>query len=218
MDISNLFNPGIYKITCLKNNKIYIGQSSNILSRLDKHVDNLENNRHDCFQLQKDFNNFGKQYFKFETLKFGIKYNDENFRKEQEILLIKTILKENSYNIVDITNSSSARSVLIKGKIYNSLNKAAIQLNESRTNLVRKCLNKNNLDYKFIKQTSKLKYRFNKPSSCIINGIFYNSLNKAAKAFNVNHSAIKYRILSDKFPNYKYFNEIDRSNDYSDRK
>lgn len=68
MEISYLFNPGLYKITCLKNNKIYIGQSSNILSRLGRHVDNLENTRHDCIELQKDFNQFGKQFFKFESL------------------------------------------------------------------------------------------------------------------------------------------------------
>ena len=68
MDISDLFNPGLYKITCLKNNKIYIGQSSNVLSRLGRHSDNLENNRHDCIELQKDFNKFGKKFFKFENL------------------------------------------------------------------------------------------------------------------------------------------------------
>ena len=50
MDVSILFNPGLYKITCLKNNKIDIGQSSNVLSRLGRHVDNLKNNRHDCFE------------------------------------------------------------------------------------------------------------------------------------------------------------------------
>lgn len=60
MDISNLFNPGLYKITCLKNNKIYIGQSSNVLSRLGRHVDNLEKDRHDCLELQNDFNEYGR--------------------------------------------------------------------------------------------------------------------------------------------------------------
>ena len=61
MDISSLFDPGVYKITCLKNNKISIGMSSNVLSRLGRHTDNLENNRHDCLQLQQDFNQFGKK-------------------------------------------------------------------------------------------------------------------------------------------------------------
>ena len=84
MDISDLFNSGLYKITCLKNNKIYIGQSSNVLSRLGRHADNLENNRHDCLELQKDFNKFGKRFFKFESLEIGEKYVNENLRKKKE--------------------------------------------------------------------------------------------------------------------------------------
>ena len=55
MDVSHLFNTGLYKISCLKNNKVYIGESSNVLSRLGRHVDNLENNRHDCLRITKRF-------------------------------------------------------------------------------------------------------------------------------------------------------------------
>ena len=66
MDISSLFNPGVYRITCLKNNKVYIGESANLLGRLGKHSDALEQNRHDCFELQKDFNHYGKSFFVFE--------------------------------------------------------------------------------------------------------------------------------------------------------
>ena len=152
---------------------------------------------------EKDFNKYGKQYFKFESLETDIKYNDEKCRKQKEILLINKI-KINSYNKFDSINYSSARSVLIKNKRYSSLNKAAQKLNESKTNLIRKCLNKNNLNYQFIEQKSTLKYKFRNPTSCIIDNIVYTSLNQAAKAVNINHSTIKYRILSDKFPNYKY--------------
>ena len=83
MDISYLFNPGLYTITCLKNNKIYNGQSSNVLSRLGRHADNLENNRHDCLELQKDFNKFGKIFFKFESLEIDEKYVNENLQKKR---------------------------------------------------------------------------------------------------------------------------------------
>nr|YP_009184857.1 putative GIY-YIG homing endonuclease [Jenufa minuta]ALO63010.1 putative GIY-YIG homing endonuclease [Jenufa minuta] len=72
MDISSLFNPGLYKITCLKNNKIYIGISLNVLSRLGRHTDNLEKNRHDCFELQQDFNQFGKKSFTFEAIETNL--------------------------------------------------------------------------------------------------------------------------------------------------
>lgn len=45
MDV--LFNPGIYKITCstLKNNKVYIGQSNNLLVRLGRHAEKLQVSR-----------------------------------------------------------------------------------------------------------------------------------------------------------------------------
>ena len=33
----------------------------NILSRLGRHSDELLNNKHDCLELQKDFNKYGKQ-------------------------------------------------------------------------------------------------------------------------------------------------------------
>ena len=181
---------------------------------MGRHSYDLENNRHDCLELQQDFNNFGKQFFKFEALKVGLKYKNQSFRQQQEILLIKEISQKNCYNKIDLKESFLARSVLIKNKIYNSLNQAANELNESRTNLVRKCLNEKNINYEFIEQDSKIKYKFNKPRSCIINGIIYNSLNQAAKEFNVNHSTIKNRIKSNKFLNYKYYNFIDRSNDY----
>ena len=205
MDVSILFNPGIYKIICTKNNKIYIGQSSNILSRFGRHVDNLENNRHDCIELQNDFNKFGKQFFIFEALEFNIKYNNEIFRQEEEILLIKKIPKKNSYNKLYINKSFAARVIKVNKKIYYSLHEAAKELNESRTHLTRKCLDKKNLNYNFVEQKSNLKFKFNKPVRCKINGTIYKSLNEAAKELNVNHSTIKHRILSKKFPDYKYF-------------
>lgn len=85
MDISILFNPGLYKIICLKNNKIYLGQSGNLISRLGRHCDNLENNRHDCCELQNDFNKYGKQHFIFLALEQNLNYKNETFRKRKKI-------------------------------------------------------------------------------------------------------------------------------------
>ena len=97
MDISKLFNPGLYKITCLKNKKSYIGQSSNVLNRLGRHCDALENNRHDCTELQKDFNKYGKSAFIFESLEIGDQYFNEILRKTKENQYIKQFKK--TYNI-----------------------------------------------------------------------------------------------------------------------
>jgi hypothetical protein len=42
----------------------------------------------------------------------------------------------------------------------------------------------------------------------------YSSLNQAAKALKIGHKTIKIVFYLKEHPNYKLFNEIDRSNDY----
>lgn len=135
MDVSILFNPGLYKIICLKNKKIYIGQSSNLISRIGRHCDNLQNNKHDCRQLQNDFNKFGKQKFVFLALEQNLNYKDDIFRKTKENEFIKQIPKKFRYNIIDSKQDYYAVSVQIDAKIYSSLTNASLVLNQSRTQL-----------------------------------------------------------------------------------
>lgn len=59
---------GIYKITNLSNNRIYIGESFDIEKRWDKHKNDLICRKHINKGLQKDFDLYGKKYFKFEIL------------------------------------------------------------------------------------------------------------------------------------------------------
>lgn len=216
MDISSLFNPGLYKITCLKNNKIYIGISSNVLSRLGRHTDNLENNRHDCLELQQDFHQFGKKSFIFEALETHSKFTNEKLKK-REILLINQIPKSFRYNKTNLINFFGARAIKVNNKVYSSLSYAAKTLNESRTHLVRKCLNKNIKNYEFVEYETIKKYQFHKPQSCVIDDVFYSSLNQAAKTLKISHKTVKNRILSEKYSNYEFFNEVDRSNDYPEK-
>jgi group I intron endonuclease len=219
MDISNLFNPGLYKITCLKNNKIYIGQSSNILSRLGKHVEKLENNKHDCLELQNDFNQFGKKSFLFEILEINSEFLSEDLRKKEK-LLINEIPDNFRYNRPNFKNSFSSQVIKINNKIYSSLNEAAKELKESRTNLLRKCLNPSIENYTIVESeiANIKKYTFYKSQACVIDGVFYSSLNQAAKRLKTDHKTIKNRILSEKYPNYNFFtDERQRSNDYPER-
>lgn len=58
----------IYKITCLINNKIYIGQTINFKNRKSYHKCSLKHNRHDNKYLQEDYNNYGLSQFKFEIV------------------------------------------------------------------------------------------------------------------------------------------------------
>ena len=59
---------GIYKITNVKNGKIYIGESLDIEERWNKHKQDLINGTHHFYKLQEDFNAYGKYYFKFEVI------------------------------------------------------------------------------------------------------------------------------------------------------
>lgn len=59
---------GIYKITCIKNGKVYIGQAINLESRITNHKCRLKNNYHDNLHLQRAWNKYGSENFKFEII------------------------------------------------------------------------------------------------------------------------------------------------------
>jgi group I intron endonuclease len=59
---------GIYKITNLINNKVYIGQTYRLNEREREHLYRLERNEHHNEYLQKSYNKYGKDNFKFEII------------------------------------------------------------------------------------------------------------------------------------------------------
>lgn len=71
---------GIYTITNKVNNKIYLGESSNVNRRLNNHKVSLLSNRHENEHLQNAVNKYGIDSFTFEILEEC----DEKFLKSQE--------------------------------------------------------------------------------------------------------------------------------------
>ena len=59
---------GIYKITNVVDNKIYIGCASNIRTRKNGHLHDLKNNYHKNSYLQNAWNKYGEVNFKFEVV------------------------------------------------------------------------------------------------------------------------------------------------------
>ena len=59
---------GIYKITCLVNNKVYIGQTKGLNERLYHQKYYLNKNKSHHPRLQKDWNLYGEKNFIFEIL------------------------------------------------------------------------------------------------------------------------------------------------------
>lgn len=66
--MKNTNNCGIYKITNIINNCIYIGSSVNIKSRWLEHKRDLIKNKHCNNYLQKSFNKYGLINFTFEII------------------------------------------------------------------------------------------------------------------------------------------------------
>ena len=67
---NNREKEGIYKITCKKNNRVYIGRSINIDNGLKTHKYSLKAGRHTNKKLQEDFNKHGEEAFLFEVERY----------------------------------------------------------------------------------------------------------------------------------------------------
>ena len=60
---------GVYKITSLvKPDRCYIGSSQDIYKRWERHLVELQKNKHHCQKLQRHFNKYGKNDFQFSIL------------------------------------------------------------------------------------------------------------------------------------------------------
>lgn len=84
----------IYKITCAKNGKSYIGRTVSPYSRIKAHYSELLHNRHKNERLQNDFNKYGADSFYFEVLDKTKNPKDESLYQA----IYKTYSKKYGYN------------------------------------------------------------------------------------------------------------------------
>lgn len=94
---------GIYKITCKANNKVYIGKSKNIFSRLSVHFGKFLKGEHPNKELTSDFEKYGLNGFAFEVLELlddvsGSCANEDYFIRKHE-----SHLPNKGYNISNRT-------------------------------------------------------------------------------------------------------------------
>nr|YP_009367888.1 putative GIY-YIG homing endonuclease [Hazenia capsulata]ARK14894.1 putative GIY-YIG homing endonuclease [Hazenia capsulata] len=204
INLSFLVAPGIYKIFCLENNKTYIGESSNILSRLGRHSDELLKNKHDCLELQKDYNQYGKEAFLFYAFDLNPELIIKQKRKLKEISYIQEIHPLLSYNKQQTPKKKffESHKVLINGSVYPSLRQAAKQIGESRTNRMRKIKDLKNLDYQHLEIVSSKKHYKKRSMPCSIDNVHYLSLSDAAKELKQSPTTIKKKCQSSDFPNF----------------
>ncbi|MHA1342378.1 MAG: GIY-YIG nuclease family protein [Promethearchaeota archaeon] len=74
----NILNSGIYQILNKINNKIYIGSAVDLKQRKNSHFNTLDKNKHWNKYLQRSYNKYGKENFKFQILLYCNKKEKEN--------------------------------------------------------------------------------------------------------------------------------------------
>lgn len=102
---------GVYKITNIKNGKIYIGSSNNILQRWKNHIRELEQNKHKNMFLQADWNQYKEVDFTFEILQECS--DEERYNVEQKYLdlLLPFYRTGTGYNISEKSTSRNETTV-----------------------------------------------------------------------------------------------------------
>ncbi len=93
-----MYKTGIYKITCLINNKSYIGSSININKRWNSHRSELNNNIHKNKKLQNAWNKHGKQNFIFEIVEYC---TEEEMLIKEELQIMNYDSYNNGFNLIE---------------------------------------------------------------------------------------------------------------------
>lgn len=110
----------IYKIQHISG-KMYIGSALRLSSRWSEHRKRLEQNEHHSILLQRAWNKYGKDSFKFEIVELIEDKNRLIEREQYWMDYYKSYLPENGYNINPIAGSSFGRKAteerLIKYRI-----------------------------------------------------------------------------------------------------
>ena len=95
----------IYKLTCLMNNKCYIGETTNFEIRRKRHISLLKNNKHGNIHLQRAWNKYREHNFKFQILGF-CSSREEIIEQEYECKIFFNVWdRRYGYNIATYDDS-----------------------------------------------------------------------------------------------------------------
>lgn len=114
-------NSGIYKITNLVNGKFYIGSAVNVKNRFSTHVSELNSHTHDNRHLQRAWDKYGKDKFKFELIE---EIKEKELLLEREQFYIDNFNPD--YNICRIAGNTAGRKFTEESKKKISENHADV--------------------------------------------------------------------------------------------
>ena len=204
LEVLDLGKAGIYEIINTLSNKRYIGESTNILSRLGKHLSSLKENVHDCAQLQLDWNNAKlqkKEYemFSMRIIHIGESWNSLKDRKNREKQLLQSYSQNELYNFISHRAQILYRTrVSVKGVSHESIRHAADYCKVSQTTL-RRWIQSDKYPDCF--EIEKLPYGI---SRCLIDGIEYPSVIAVVEAgIAPNSLFVSRRIKNPKYPTWQ---------------
>ena len=196
-----LIQPGLYQFRCKKNNRVYIGETKNLLERLGKHVAMLENNKSDSTEMQQDWNLFGKDAFEITILNMGPSFYDRVKRKLLEEEQISAVQDSKMlYNIPPKKkqNERNYRTICEIDEVqYNSLGEAVKALGISETTLRRALRDPKRPSYKIMKR-EETGY-----SQISVNGTVYNGIVDLIAAGLANNRQTAIRRLKSKRNRWK---------------
>ena len=173
---------GIYQIRNLVNDKIYIGSSNDLLKRKREHFCTLENGTHCNAHLQRAYNFYGKNNFKFEIIEIC----EEKYLLEVEQIYLDKYFDKgiNCYNENPMANkppSQQGRPPWNKGKnnIYSNQTLQKMSQAKKGKNLSEKHKLK-------IRQTTQNKeYSTSKKVLCVETNTVFKSIKEAGRITSV---------------------------------
>ena len=88
------FPMGVYQIKCTVNEKSFIDNSVDMLSKWNRHKMELRFGSHRNNELQKDWNQYGENNFSFKVLSELKKTEEENINYTRELKILQNAIIE----------------------------------------------------------------------------------------------------------------------------
>jgi hypothetical protein len=207
------FQPGIYAIVNTQTNKCYIGEAANLADRLSRHILQLNAQKHDCIQLQKDWKLYGEQVFDFVILELGTEmWSDRIKRLKVERQYIQKYQNQ-LYNLMSIrkikpiskiSNRSNSIPIRVDDEIFTSISEASRHFGVSLSTIRSRLNNPNSLNWSYINKERQV--ATNLARAVVIDDKYYLSVSIAAAGEGISEKTVRKNIKVKS--NWNYFDML----------